>query len=141
MKDSAARRALERSAFYFTSDDFSRQVKNTDDPLFWLRIEGAIGADITVSDLKRSRQDRETVAGVLVSALSDLVDVSQETTLVFSDIAPASGETERQAETSEVAATIVLVAEAFAMQVTTADTRIRNGKTDLIVRLLPALRS
>lgn len=139
MNDSAARRARKPSAFYFSRDDFSRQVKNTDDPLFWLRIETAAGPIIKVSDLKRSDQGRETVADVLVSAISDLVDTSRDVTLVFSDVAPASDEAERLAEISELAATVVLVADALAMQVATADTVIRNSKTDLTVRLSPAL--
>ena len=131
----AAANIHEPAPWVLRRDDFSVQVSLPADALFWVRIELPVGAEVRVSDCKRSLQTAPGVAQALALALAAAGDLSSVARLRFLDIAPARGRIEADREAAQLALVLAAMFPGPAGRVAGLQIDERNGKSDLVALL------
>jgi hypothetical protein len=116
-------------------DDFSVQVSMAGDALFWIRIERPSDSEAIVSDCRRSAQPALGVAQALELALTTSGDVAALRRLRFTDIAPARGRADAQAEAAQLALVLAAMFPGPGRNVADLQIRSRGDKFDLLVEL------
>lgn len=120
-------------------DDYSIQIADADDRMFWLRVERQGTGPITVSDIKFSEQSDERVAAALQRAVSLASPAGSTNELLFLDIAPSYDLNERperaKREAAAISKMIVLFAKSSGQKVVSADISTRGHKYDLKIQL------
>jgi hypothetical protein len=125
--------------FVLRRDDFSVQLSNANDALFWLRIQTQGGqADdpsvLIISDFKRSKLRDEDLINALELGIELARNGQGFDRVVFLDIAPSAGsdqESVAQRESTEIKKLLVRTFNARNLAVKTAEVKRKKGKFDL----------
>jgi hypothetical protein len=117
------------------SDDFSIQVRDTEDAMFWLRVERSSSTSVEVSDLKCSEVPEDRVVSALVAAVDRALECDSVERLIFLDLAPVREKElaalRAQHEAAIISKLVVLFAKRSRLQIVEANLISRHGKVDL----------